>query len=366
MSGSRISAKAAKGALPLLFAVVAAVLCACSPFDPFADSAAADNASTLSAAADSTAAGTEEGNGAEASGNLISVGFSQLGSESVWRTANTESVQNTLTSENGFFLLYDNARQDQQNQIKALRSFISQQVDVMVFCPVQETGWDTVLQEAKDADIPVILLDRTINVKDDSLYTTFVGENMLEQGTRAGRWLEQYLSGKGTAEEEQNIVVLRGTAGSSAELGRSVGFNNIALQHKSWHLEAEVEGEFTQAKGREVMEQLLNEYDDIDVVVAQNDDMAIGAVEAIEAAGKTLGEDGDMIMISFDGTKRALELVQQGIISVDVECNPLSGPLLSEVIRKIVDGEDVEKEYYMEEQVFTKDNVDEYINDRAY
>ncbi|MDO5012934.1 MAG: substrate-binding domain-containing protein, partial [Pseudomonadota bacterium] len=141
--------------------------------------------------------------------DLISVGFSQLGSESIWRTANTNSVRETLTEENGYFLLFDNARQMQDKQIKALRSFISQRVDVIVFCPVRESGWETVLEEAKEAGIPVIVLDRAISVADDSLYTCFVGEDMREEGVKAGEWLEENLEAQGRSDKETNIVVLQ-------------------------------------------------------------------------------------------------------------------------------------------------------------
>lgn len=332
-----------QGALLVFLCVV--FLCACSPFDP----REAEKSSVLQ---------SEQENE-----DLISVGFSQLGSESIWRTANTNSVKSTLTEENGFFLLFDNARQMQEKQIKALRSFISQRVDVIVFCPVRETGWDTVLEEAKEAGIPVIVLDRAISVSDESLYTCFVGEDMREEGVKAGRWLEQELEKKGK-EEKINIVVLQGTEGSSAQLGRSNGFATIAARHSNWKLTAQNGGDFTEAKGKEVMSRFLNEFDDIDVVVAQNDDMAFGAIDALEEAGIRPGED--VLVISFDGSKRALQYVKEGKINVDVECNPLSGPLLSEVIRKVSAGVPVEKQYYMEEKVFTRENAGEYLEDREY
>ena len=154
----------------------------------------------------------------------IVVGMSQLGSESGWRTANTESVQNVFTQQNGYFLIFHNARQRQENQIKAIRSFISQRVDYIVFAPVVETGWETVLQEAKEAGIPVILMDRNVDVKDKSLYVTRVGSNFVEEGERAGRWLEDYLSRHGKDDETVNIVVLKGTQGSSSQIGRTAGF----------------------------------------------------------------------------------------------------------------------------------------------
>lgn len=297
---------------------------------------------------------------------LISVGFSQLGSESTWRTANTESVKEALSIDNGFFLLFDNARQKQDKQIKAVRSYISQRVDYIVICPVIQDGWETVLTEAQDADIPVILLDRNIAVTDDSLYTTSIGEDMYAEGASAGKWLEGYMDEIGKGDENINIVVLEGTEGSSAQVGRTRGFNAIAARNMNWNIMASADGEFTQAKGKETMARLLREFSDIDVVVCQNDDMAFGALEALDEAGIKTGGRGETILISFDGTKKALELVQQGIINVDVECNPDSGELLAEVIEKLENGEDVLKNYYLDENVFTIDNVDEFIEERNY
>ena len=296
--------------------------------------------------------------------NLISVGFSQIGSESIWRTANTESIQDALTTENGYFLIYSNARQKQENQIKAIRSFISQRVDYIVFSPVTETGWETVLEEAKEADIPVIMVDRRIKVDDDSLYTTWIGTDAEGEGRKAGEWLEQYLEKEGREDEEINIVVLQGTTGSSAQTGRSAGFDEVAGRHDNWYILAHKNGDFTTARGKEVMAEFLSMFKDIDVVVSQNDDMTFGALEAIEEAG--LEGNGGMTIISFDAAREALQLVEQGIISVDVECNPLQGPYIDEVIKKMEAGEEIEKEYIVEEQVFTRENVSEYLPERKY
>ena len=297
---------------------------------------------------------------------LISVGFSQLGSESTWRSANTESVKAALSTDNGFFLIFDNARQKQEKQFKAVRSFISQRVDYIVICPVIQDGWEMVLSEARDAGIPVILLDRYISVTDDSLYTTFIGEDMYAEGASAGKWLESYLEGQGRSGKDINIVVLEGTTGSSAQAGRTRGFGAIAARHMNWKIRASANGEFTQAKGKETMERLLREFDDIDVIVCQNDDMAFGALEALDEAGIKTGGIGGPVIISFDGTKKALELVQQGVINVDIECNPNSGELLAQVINELEEGKEVEKTHYMEEKVFTRQNVAEYIEDRNY
>ena len=297
--------------------------------------------------------------------DLIVVGFSQLGSESVWRATHTQSIQKALSKENGFFLQYSNARQKQENQIKALRGFISQRVDYIVFSPLMEDGWETVLTEAKDAGIPVILVDRKIAGAED-LYTTFIGSDMVAEGRKAGEWLKDYEQEHNEENKEINIVVLTGTMGSTSQLGRSKGFEEVASKHQNWKVIGLTSGDFTVVKGKEVMAQMLNRFDDIDVVVSQNDEMTFGAIEAVEEAGKSTGVHGDMMMISFDGSHDALELVKNGKISCDVECNPLQGQLLASVIRKLEAGEQVEKEYFVDELVFTQDNVSAYLPNRAY
>lgn len=297
---------------------------------------------------------------------LIIVGFSQLGSESVWRTANSLSIQKALTRENGFFLEFNNARQKQENQIKAIRSYISQRVDYIIFSPVTEEGWETVLQEAKSAGIPVILVDRMVSGIDDSLYTTWIGSDMKKEGEQTGVWLEDYLEQSGRAEEEINILVLQGTIGSTAQIGRSAGFESIAAAHPKWNILAQESADFTTAKGKEVMKKFLEKYQKIDVVISQNDDMTFGILQAMEEAGVTTGIDGDVTLISFDAVREALELVSQGIINVDVECNPEQGEYVAEIIRKLENGETVEKKYIVEERVFTQENVDKYLDTRTY
>ena len=305
-----------------------------------------------------SAAGEEE--------DLIVIGYSQLGSESIWRTANTASMQKAFTKENGFFLILENGRQRQENQIKSIRSFISQRVDYIVFSPVVSTGWDTVLQEAKDAGIPVIVVDRMVDVKDDSLYTAWVGTDSRVEGEKAGYWLEQDLKKRGRQYDDINIVILTGTEGSSAQMGRSAGFAQIASRYGNWHILDEGCGDFTPAKGKEVMKEFLRDYPDIDVVVSQNDDMTFGALEAIHEAGLTTGIRGDIMIISFDAVREALELVEQGEINADIECNPEQGEAVAEVIRKLERGEPVEKKNPIEEKVFTISNVGLYMDSRTY
>lgn len=309
----------------------------------------------------------EEDNSVSEEEDRIVVGVSQLGSESGWRTANTESVQNAFTQQNGYFMIFQNARQKQDNQIKTIRSFISQRVDYIVFSPVVESGWETVLQEAKEAGIPVILMDRNVNIRDRSLYVTCVGSDFVEEGERAGRWLEKELKKRGMDEEQVNIVVLKGTEGSSAQIGRTIGFSTVASDHMNWNILEQEYADFTSAKGREVMDTFLRKYPDIDVVVSQNDDMTFGAIEAIKESGQTVGIGGDITIISFDAVHDALEMVAKGIINVDIECNPNQGEYLSQVIDMLEDGQEVEQQYYVEENVFTIENVTkELLEERNY
>lgn len=299
--------------------------------------------------------------------NRIVVGVSQLGSESGFRTANTESVQNAFTQENGYFLIYNNARQRQENQLKAIRSFISQRVDYIIFSPVVETGWETVLQEAKEAGIPVILMDRGVDVEDDSLYVTCVGSNFVEEGEKAGHWLDKELSRQRRVHEEINIVVLAGTEGSSSQLGRTIGFDSVAQEHENWNILEQKCAEFTSTKGKEVMRGFLRKYSDIDVVVSQNDDMTFGAIEAIKESGRTVGVGGEIMIISFDAVESALEMVADGTINVDIECNPNQGEYLLQVIGMLKAGEPVEKQYYVQEDIFTMENVTkEVLDERSY
>lgn len=291
--------------------------------------------------------------------NLIVVGVSQVGSESVWRSAHTKSIQDSFTRENGYLLIFDNARQKQANQIKAIRSFISQQVDYIVLSPIEEDGWDTVLQEAKDAGIPVILIDRTVDVKDDSLYTTWVGSDFTKEGQDAGHWLEGYLKESGRDKDTVNLVVLQGTKGATATIGRTRGFNAVAKEQDNWKVLEQVDGEFTTAKGKEEMAYLLQKYEDIDVVVSQNDDMTFGALEAIKEAGKTAGVNGDIIVISFDAVEAGVELVKTGAINIDVQCNPDQGKYVSQIIQDLEAGKEVEKSYYVPEQIYTQENAGE-------
>ena len=299
--------------------------------------------------------------GVAAADDTITVGFSQVGAESDWRTANTESMKSTFSEEDGYELIFDDAQQKQENQLTAIRNFIQQEVDYILLAPVTETGWDTVLQEAKDADIPVIIVDRMVDVSDDSLYTTWIGTDSLLEGRKAAEWLNAYTTAKGIDAKDVNIVDIQGTIGSTAQIGRSKGLEE-GVDNYGWNLLAQQSGEFTQAKGQEVMESMLKQYDNINVVYCENDNEAFGAIDAIEAAGKTVGSDianGEIMVISFDTTNAGLTDTLAGKITCDVECNPLHGPRAEELIKALEAGEEVEKLNYVDEEIFaTDDTVD--------
>jgi ABC-type sugar transport system substrate-binding protein len=304
--------------------------------------------------------------GADGAAKPIVLGFSQIGAESEWRTANTLSVQ-SAAQEAGITLRFSDAQQKQENQIKALRSFIAQRVDVIAFSPVVETGWETVLREAKNAKIPVILTDRAVEVSDDSLYLSLIGSDFVEEGRRAGRWLlEYYASGKGKdVKGDVNIVELQGTVGSAPANDRKRGFAEIISAEPRFKVIRSQTGDFTRAKGKEVMEAFLKaEGKKINVLFAHNDDMAIGAIQAIEEAGFKPGTD--IIIISIDGVKGAFEAMMAGKLNVTVECSPLLGPQLMAAVKDVVAGKEIPRRIVTEESVFPMEVAAQEFPKRKY
>jgi simple sugar transport system substrate-binding protein len=279
----------------------------------------------------------------------IVLGFSQVGAESGWRTANTESIK-SAAKDAGIELKFADAQQKQENQIKAIRSFIAQKVDVIAFSPVVETGWDPVLHEAKAAHIPVILTDRSVS-SDPSLYVTFMGSDFVEEGRRAGRWLEEFEKGK---PGPINIVELQGTVGSAPAIDRKKGFEEIISKDSRMKIIRSQTGDFTRAKGKEVMEAFLKaEGKNINVLYAHNDDMALGAIQAIEEAGMKPGSD--ITIISIDGTRAAFQAMIEGKQNVVVECNPLLGPQLMSATKDLVAGKPLPKRIVTTESVYPRE-----------
>ena len=289
----------------------------------------------------------------------ITVGFSQVGAESDWRTANTKSMKETFSEANGYKLIFDDAQQKQENQITAIRNFIQQDVDYIVLAPVTETGWDTVLKEAKDAGIPVIIVDRMVDVSDDSLYTAWVGSDFYAEGSKACEWLNAYATAKGVSGKDLHIVDIQGTIGASAQIGRTKGMDE-AVKAYGWDLLEQQTGEFTQAKGQEVMESVLKQHDNINVVYCENDNEAFGAIDALTAAGKKVGGDianGEVMVMSFDSTNAGLKDVLDKKITLNTECNPLHGPRVEEIIKKLEAGDKVDKLQYVDEAMFAVDDT---------
>ncbi|WP_049562517.1 ABC transporter substrate-binding protein [Nonomuraea sp. SBT364] len=303
---------------------------------------------------------TSAGTGTGAGDDSIVMGFSQVGAESGWRTANTKSVQESAKSA-GVELKFSDAQQKQENQIKALRSFIQQKVDVIAFSPVVESGWDTVLKEAQNAKIPVILTDRAVDSKDTSLYKTFLGSDFVEEGKKAGQWLvEEYKDAK----DPVNIVELQGTTGSAPANDRKAGFAEVIGADPKFKIIASQTGDFTRAKGKEVMEAFLKSNPDIDVLYAHNDDMGLGAIEAIEGAGKTPGTD--IKIITVDAVKDGMQALADGKINYIVECSPLLGPQLMDLAKKVVKGEQVPPRVVTEETTFTQEQAKQALPSRQY
>jgi ABC-type sugar transport system substrate-binding protein len=291
----------------------------------------------------------------------IVLGFSQVGAESEWRTANTESIK-TAAKDAGIELKFSDAQQKQENQIKAIRAFIAQKVDVIAFSPVVESGWDTVLREAKAAKIPVVLTDRAVNSKDTSLYVTFMGSDFVEEGRKAGRWLvERMKNSKG----DVRIVELQGTVGSAPAIDRKKGFEEVIKADPKFKIVRSQTGDFTRAKGKEVMEAFLKaEGKNINVLFAHNDDMAIGAIQAIEEAG--LKPAKDITIISIDGVKGAFEAMIAGKLNVSVECSPLLGPQLMAAAKDIMAGKPLPKRILTEESIFPMEVASAEFPKRKY
>lgn len=296
---------------------------------------------------------------------MIVVGVSQLGAESEWRVANSESIKEALSEENGYRLLFDDARQKQENQILAIRKFIQQQVDYIVIVPLSEIGWESVLQEAKDAAIPVILADRMVQVDDPSLYATHIGADFLREGQMAMEWLEANTP----PEQPLQILHVQGTQASSAQMGRSAALLAAVERHDNWELLAQLDGDFTRAKAYSVVQSYLaqqTEKPPIDVVYCENDDEAFGAMQALEEAGYICGEDG-ITVITFDATRASLEACLAGKICLAVECNPLLGEQVEETIQLIERGGTPVHQQYPEEKYFTRENLTEaFIETRPY
>jgi simple sugar transport system substrate-binding protein len=289
----------------------------------------------------------------------VPVGFAQIGAESAWRTAETTSIQDEA-KKRGVDLKFVDAQQKQENQVKAVRSFIAQNVKAIILAPVVETGWEPVLRDAKRKKIPVILVDRGITVKDDSLYATLIASDFVAEGRMAGEWLAEKTGGKAV------IAELQGTAGAAPAIDRKKGFAEGIAAHPEMKIIKTQSGDFTRAGGKEVMQAFLKspEGKDITAVYAHNDDMALGAIQAIEEAGKKPGQD--ILVVSIDGVRGAFEAMADGKLNCTVECNPLLGPAAFDAVEAALAGKELPKKTIVKDQRFEQPQAKELLPKRKY
>ena len=285
--------------------------------------------------------------GLAANASALTVAFSQIGQESDWRTANTDNVCAAIEAE-GWTLVYDDGQQKQENQIKALRNFITQGVDYILFTGVVSTGWEEVLAEVNEAEIPLLLLDRIPDCADQIDYVAAFGGDFVEEGRRMARWTGEYLKSIGRGDEEVNVVMLEGTTGADAQIGRSEGILEALPEYPNLKLVAQQSGNFTRAEGQAVMESFLKSIDKIDVLLAQNDDMALGAIDAIKAAGLVPGKD--IIIVGCDSVKTAFDAIVAGEMNATIECTPLYGPFVVDALKALENGEEFDKTVILPEE----------------
>jgi len=314
-----------------------------------------------------TACGSSDSEGGDATASddgSFTMGFAQVGAESGWRTANTTSIQDAA-KDSGVDLKFNDAQGKQENQIQAIRSYIQQKVDVIAFSPVVETGWDAVLQEAKAANIPVILTDRAVDSEDTSLYKSFLGSDFVVEGQKAGQWLvDNAADSDVNGDGKINVVQLEGTTGAAPAIDRAEGFADTIESEPTIEVTASQTGDFTRDGGKQVMESFLQSDDSIDVVYAHNDDMGLGAIEAIEAAGLKPGKD--IKIITVDAVHDGMVALSEGKINLSVGCSPRLGPQLMDIAGKVLDGEEVEPRILTEETTFTQEQAIEALPDRQY
>ncbi len=315
------------------------------------------SSSDYSSGTGNISSGNSNTNNSNTSSDKLKVGFIQTANESGWRAAHTQSMKDTFGTDKYTYTFVD-GQGDQKVQIAGIEKFINEKYDVIILAPIVEDGWDDILKKAKDAGIPVIIVDRMVSA-DESLYSCWIGSNFDKEGKDAAQWL---VDNNGTT-EAQNIVILEGTTGASAQIGRSEGFDSIISKYTNYTVLASESGDFDKAKGKDLMKDYLGRFDKIDVIVTQNDNMAYGVIEAIQEAG---GKASDYTIISFDGEANAFKEMISGNIAVDVECNPLQGPTVEEVMKKILAGETVEKKLYMEEGVYPASEAADEVANRKY
>ena len=292
----------------------------------------------------------------------IILGFSQIGAESAWRKCNTSSIK-TAAMNAGVQLLFENAEQKQENQIKAIRSFIVYQVDVIAFVPIVADGWDNILTEAKNAGIPVLITDRKITTGDEDLYAGFIGTDSPQEGREGGYYLLKKFETHNTGEPVR-IIEISGTEGSSVAVGRAEGFREIIGDNPKFQIIHSESGDFLRSRGYEIMTRLLQELDDIDVLYSHNDGMTLGAIDAMKEVGIRPGKD--IVIITIDARQAAIDALREGEVNCVIECNPKTGPAIIDLAQRLARGETIPRLQHVFEEVFTEyDDLSE-IAPRGY
>ncbi len=294
----------------------------------------------------------------------IILGFSQIGAESAWRNCNTRNIQEAAAGA-GIQLLFTNAESKQENQIKAIRSFIAYQVDVIAFVPIVTDGWDNVLREAKAAGIPVLVTDRKIEIQDESLYAGFIGTDSLQEGREAGLFLlDKFKDTPASAAKPIRIVELTGTVNSSVVTGRGLGFREIIENNPKFAIIHSESGDFLRSKGYELMRSILNTYEDIDVIFSHNDGMTLGALEAMKEKGINPGKD--IVIITIDAEQAAIDALKRGEVNCVIECNPKTGPDIMRLVKDLAEGKTISRLIHVDEQVFREGDDLSNLEPRGY
>lgn len=298
---------------------------------------------------------------------LITVGFSQSGEDTSWKAANTESFMETFIEENGYELIFSDAGTDQEKQLADVEHFIERNVDYIILNPVVETGWDEVLEEAKKARIPVILINNRIDEEESSLYQCWIGSDYEKQTREAGKWLAKYLEEKDRENEDITMAAIQGSIGTPEQMERAEGYQSMLEKHGKWNMRAQLTGEGTREDGKEVMELFLENYHKLEVVFAESDEMALGAIEAVREAGMSCGPDGDIILISFGGSKEGLQAIVDGKLNVTFEKNPVQAPKVAEIVQKLDAGVSIDRIQYVDEGYYDNTmELEKIIDQRTY
>lgn len=298
-------------------------------------------------------------------GEYMTVGFIQTGRESDWRDANSTDFKRMFTQDSGYIFLFIDGNSDPKRQRKAMYDLVAQNVDYIILDPIVQTGWEEPLEAAKEKRIPVIIADRKVDA-DPSLYTCWIGSDFEREGVKAGEWLEYWLKKNNRENEELDIILIEGTEGATAAIGRTKGLYRIIDKHKNWKVVEKPNGDFTQGKATTIMTETIKKVKKFDVVIAENDNMMFGAMKAMDEAGITYGSQGDVITISFDVLGEAFEMMKKNKLMLTVECNPLLAGLCDKTIRDLRDRKKIKKIQYIDEAVFSFENYDRYIDTRMY